>query len=69
MVSDAKIAIQVSYSIKGEETYERETTPFVNFARKHPDWHCFIITFDEKDILEKDGVRIEVIPVWKWLLS
>ena len=28
-----------------------------------------IITFEEKDILEKDGVRIEVVPVWKWLLS
>ena len=69
VVPDARLAIQVSYSIKGEETYERETIPLVNFACKHSDWRCLIITFEEKDILKKDGVRIEVVPVWKLLLS
>ena len=27
-----------------------------------------IITYDEEEIIEKDGLVIEVIPVWKWLL-
>ena len=27
-----------------------------------------IITYDEEEIIEKDGLVIEVIPVWKWLI-
>ena len=28
----------------------------------------YLQKFDEKDTLEKDGVQIEVVPVWKWLM-
>ena len=69
VVPDERLAVQVSYSIKEHETYERETTPLVNFAKRHEDWRSLIITFDEKDMIECDGQRIEVIPVWKWLLA
>ena len=27
-----------------------------------------IITYDEEEIIKKDGLVIEVIPVWKWLI-
>ena len=60
--------VQVSYSIKNDETFERETTPLIHFAKSHKDWSCLIVTFDEKDIIEKEGVQIEVVPVWKWLM-
>jgi len=69
VVPDAQLAIQVSYSIKGDDTFERETTPLLNFMKNHEDWHCLVITFDEKDTIEKGGRRIEVIPVWKWVLD
>ncbi|MDD4251042.1 MAG: hypothetical protein PHX27_02515 [Candidatus ainarchaeum sp.] len=28
-----------------------------------------ILTFDEEDSFQKDGVRVIVKPVWKWLLE
>jgi predicted AAA+ superfamily ATPase len=27
-----------------------------------------IITWDQEDVLEKDGKKIEIQPLWKWLL-
>lgn len=29
---------------------------------------ALIITYDEEETIEKDGITIKVIPVWKWLL-
>ena len=29
---------------------------------------ALIITYDEEETIEKDGLTIEVIPAWKWLL-
>lgn len=69
IVADAHLAIQVSYSIKDADTYERETIPLVHFAKTHKEWECLIITFEEKNSLEREEVKIEVIPVWKWLLD
>lgn len=28
-----------------------------------------VVTKYEEDIVEKDGFRIEIIPLWKWLLE
>lgn len=65
MVPDEKIAIQVSYSIKDQTTWEREISPLVKYAKAHPGWKCLVITYDE-EITEDD---ISVVPVWKWLLE
>ena len=35
----------------------------------YPIRKAFIITYDEEEIIEEDGVTIEVIPIWKWLIS
>lgn len=68
VVADAQLAIQVSYSIKGDDTFERETAPLFHFMKSHEGWQSLIVTYDEKDTIEKDGGRIEVVPIWKWLL-
>ena len=65
IVSDAKLAIQVSYSIAEESTKDREIPPLVKYSKSHPDWQCFLISYDE----ETTESGINVIPVWKWLLS
>lgn len=64
LVPDARLAIQVSYSIADEQTKERELPPLVRYSKQHPDWQCFLITYDE------DGSEsgIDIVPVWKWLL-
>ena len=65
IVPDEKLAIQVSYSIKDETTRTREVVPLMKYAKKHQDWKCLLITYDEESIEE----GISVIPVWKWLLK
>ena len=65
LVPDAKLAIQASYSIKDQSTKDREIPPLVKYSKQHPDWQCFLISYDEEST--EDG--IDVIPVWKWLLS
>lgn len=69
VVPDVQLAVQVSYSLKEEGTSERETVPLMNFAKNHEGWRLLIVTFDEKDVIEREGVRIEVLPVWKFLLQ
>ena len=70
VVADKKLAIQVSYSIKEEDTLKREVTPLVHFGQTHSDWRLQIITFDEQATLTPTAdTSIEVIPIWKWLLD
>ena len=63
IVPDEKLAIQVSYSIKEENTYNREVPPLVKYAKVHEDWKCLLITYDEEGTEE----GIHMVPVWKWL--
>ena len=64
IVPDEKLAIQVSYSIKEESTYNREVSPLAKYAKAHKDWKCLLIAYDEEGTEE----GIPVVPVWKWLL-
>ncbi|MBR5374656.1 MAG: ATP-binding protein [Paludibacteraceae bacterium] len=63
------MAIQVSYSISDYDTFERETSALWQFRKQSADTRLIIITKDEKDIIEKDGHKIEVIPILDWLLD
>ena len=65
IVSDEKLAIQVSYSIKEKSTYNREVPPLAKYAKAHEDWKCLLITYDEEGTEE----GITVVPVWKWLME
>lgn len=68
-VPNQKIAIQVSYSLKDEDTKKREVraldkiSSFVDVERR------YIITMYEEDIIERDGHTIHVVPLSKWLLK
>ncbi|MCI7645308.1 MAG: ATP-binding protein [Bacteroidales bacterium] len=65
IVPDQKLALQVSYTIKEEATYNREVPPLVKYAKAHPDWQCLLIAYDEESTAE----GIPVVPVWKWLME
>ena len=68
-VPNQKIAIQVSYSLKDEDTKKREVraldkiSSFVDVERR------YIITMYEEEIIERDGHTIHVVPLSKWLLK
>lgn len=68
---EQQVAIQVSYSLKNEETRKREVTALQKLSNAVPVRRRMIITFDEEEIIDmSDGdCRIEVIPVWRWLLE
>ncbi len=65
IVPDQKLALQVSYTIKEEATYNREVPPLIKYAKAHPDWQCLLIAYDEESTAE----GIPVVPVWKWLME
>ena len=68
-IPEEQWAIQVSYSIKDLETKERETDALIKLSKVLPCRRLLIITFDEESVLQMDNhARIEVVPVWKWLL-
>ena len=68
-VPEDELAVQVSYSIKDQDTYDREVGALTKLPNVHPCCRRVIITFDEEDSLTDKHGTIEVIPCWKWLLS
>ena len=66
LVPEEKLAIQVSYNIVNQSTWEREVSSMTKYAKGHSDWKCQLITYDEE--LSVDAT-LEVLPVWKWLLG
>lgn len=69
-VPSDNLAIQVSMQVLDDmDTRERETRAFVKLNNFIPGSKCILITNSEEDVLDCDGVHIEVIPIWKWLLE
>ena len=69
-VPSQKLAIQVSMQVLDNmDTKERETRAFVKLKNFIPDAKCILITNSEEGTLNLDGIQIDVVPVWKWLLD
>lgn len=68
-IPSERLAIQVSLQVLDDiDTKERETRAFAKLNNFIPDSKCILITNSEETNLEYDGIDIEVIPIWKWLL-
>ncbi len=61
-------AIQVCYNLNKEDK-EREVNGLLQAMNKFKLKEGKIITFDQDEELSVEGKTIQVIPVWKWLLS
>lgn len=68
-IPEAKMAVQASYSIQEDATRIREVNALVDFNKAFKLRKAVIVTYDEEETIEKDGLAIEVVPVWKWLLQ
>lgn len=69
-VPSENLAIQVSMQVLGDvDTLERETRAFVKLNQFIPDTKCLLITNSEETKLNCDGIKIDVVPIWKWLLD
>jgi len=61
-------AVQVTYASAIDEIDRRELKSLaeaVEATGRRP----LLITWDLEDVLEVRGVRVEAIPLWRWLLS
>ncbi len=69
-VPEDKLAIQASYSItQTDSTFEREVEALKKLPKVLPCARRLILTYDEADTIADDFGTIEVVPLWKWLLS
>ena len=68
-IPNENLAIQVSMQVLDDaNTLHRETKAFVKFNNFIPNTKCLLITNSEETQLNCEGIDIEVIPAWKWLL-
>ena len=61
-------AIQVTKSLEDIDTKKREIAGLLDACSTYRLKTGLILTEDEEYELEQDGVKIQVIPIWKWLL-
>jgi len=64
-----KEIIQVTYELKSVKTKDREVRGFVACAGESGLDHCLIITKDFEKVEIVDGIKINFMPLWKWLLK
>lgn len=62
-------AIQVSYEMSQSETKKREIKGVLSACKAFGLSKGMIITYDEEDETVEDGVVIEVIPLYRWVLE
>ena len=69
VVPRQSLAIQVAYDLDLSSTKTRETSSLVSLCRYMDNiTHPLIITMDTEDTLYSDDMKIDVVPVWKWLI-
>lgn len=62
-------AIQVSYSLKDASTRKRELEGLLEAMGEFKLKKGAILTYDESETITVEGGKIEVVPVWQWLLK
>ncbi len=67
-IPSKKTLIQVAYNIQNPETEKREADSLIKILPLLEADKLMIITLDQEKILEYGGYKIEIVPVWKWLL-
>lgn len=67
-VPDEALAVQASYSIDDPMTCEREVRALRKLAEIFPVRRAVIVTYDEERTIAEEGLAIEAMPAWKWLL-
>jgi len=61
--------VQVCYDLSSPKTEKREVDSLVECAGELQCERLVIVTYDDERTIEKDGYRIEVVPVAKWNAS
>lgn len=68
VIPDEETAIQVCYTMNDSEgTFERETSALVKLQNRIKTRRNIIVTFEDESSIERNGMKIEVIPAWKFV--
>ena len=62
-------AIQVTVSLSEKETYKHELKGLVEAMDSYGLVYGLVLTENEESLIEHDGKKITVLPIWKWLLA
>jgi predicted AAA+ superfamily ATPase len=66
---ETQLAVQACYSLSDADTYKREVGALLQMKKRIEVKKMLIITKDKEAIISENGVEIEVVPIWKWLLQ
>ena len=64
-----RMLYQVCYDIKTKESFDRETRGIKEAAQFLGIKYCYIITFNNKDVVNLNGLKVKMLPAWQWLLE
>lgn len=59
--------IQTAYSLRDDDTREREVSSLLKVAKHVAARQLTIVTYNEEQTIQVGDSNIEVIPLWKWL--
>ena len=68
-IPEENLAIQACYRMSDETTMEREMKALQALHSFKSLSKAMIITFEDEDVVEYNGLQIELKPVWKWVLT
>ena len=69
-IPQTETAIQVCYTMNDAEgTFERETKALVKLQSRLSCRRNIVVAYGDEGVIEKNGITIKVIPVWKFLLK
>jgi len=69
-IPDDAIAIQACYNLNNSDgTFDREVDALIKFSKVFDCKKLMIITRDYEQQLNTQNTAIDIIPVWKWLLT
>ena len=73
IVSDTRkvpqMLIQVSMDISNKKTLNRELAPLLQTAKYFNTKENYIITYNHEDTYSSEGIKVYVLPAYKWLLN
>ncbi len=65
----SRMLVQVCESIADQQTRKRETTSLAEAMAELKTPQCFIVTRNEEEQIHVDSGKIDVVPVWRFLLN
>ncbi len=68
-VPSEDLAVQSCYRMSDAETMDREVKALAALNSFHPLRQAVIVTYEDEGQVERDGLQIDIVPVWKWVLE